>query len=100
MKELSRIFIALVIAAMLLEIISLVNAHRPDWGKSAFSVLRDQDKELVRLGQQKEQATSVILDYPDVAFASFEVDVRNNTDSIFVFPKVNEIRVRNGDLKS
>lgn len=86
MKQLSRIFIALVVAAMMLEIISLLNAHRPDWGKSAYSVLRDKDKALLDMAKAGGVNAPRVLDYPDVAFASFPVVVRNNQDNIFVFP--------------
>ncbi len=87
MKVLSRIFIALVIAAMVLEIVSLTNAHRPDWGRSAYSVLRDKDKVLLQMRQDQPLGEPMVLDYPDVAFAAFPVIVRNNKDSIFVFPQ-------------
>ncbi len=83
LKNVSRVLMALVIGCMLLEIFSLRNAHRADWGKSALEVLRPKDRDLLFNARYKEG--NIVLTEPDVAFADFKVEV-NTKDSIFVFP--------------
>ncbi|MBI4308803.1 MAG: hypothetical protein HY591_00575, partial [Candidatus Omnitrophica bacterium] len=84
MPRLSKIFLCLVVISLGLETISLVRAHRDDWGKSSMEVIRDKDKQLLALAQQGEKVP-VELDFPDVAFAPFIVDVRTS-GSVYVMP--------------
>ena len=72
----------LVLMALGLETISLMNAHRADWGKSALEVIRNKDKQLLALVNQPDDAV-VELSFPDVAFAPVGIDVRHS-DSIYV----------------
>lgn len=81
LSKISRVLIILVIMALGLEVVSLTNAHRHDWGKPFSEVLRDQDKKLLEL--QHPAGAEVELNFPDAAFASFPVTVRRS-DSVYV----------------
>ena len=81
MPKLNRVFMMAVMMTLGLEVISLVNAHRADWGKPYFDVLRGKDKKLVLLNP--ESAGTLDVDFPDVAFASLPVNV-NNDNSVYV----------------
>jgi hypothetical protein len=81
LPKVSRVLIVLIIIVLGLEVISLANAHRHDWGKPFSEVLRDKDKKL--LEYQPPAGVEVELNFPDVAFASFPVTV-HRSDSVYV----------------
>lgn len=78
----SKILLLMINFSLLIVLISLVRAHRPDFVKSRYDVLRPKDKQLIEMANTVKDYP-VILDYPDVAYAPFPVEVRNS-DSIFV----------------
>jgi len=84
MKDIGRVLITLIMFTMVIEIVSLTNAHRPDWGKSTLDVLRPKDKEILQLTSQKKHV--ILHNEPDVAFAETRIQVESN-DSIYVFPR-------------
>jgi len=84
LPRISRILIVLVIMILALEAVSLINAHRHDWGKSYFSVLRDKDKKLLETKSPLENS-ELELNFPDAAFSPFPVTVRHS-DSVYVLP--------------
>jgi hypothetical protein len=82
--EVSRVLKFLIVLALSIELLSLINAHRADWGKAHEQVLRPNDRELIAL---KDQASrTVILDFPDTAFSPVAVDVKG-VDSDFVISR-------------
>ncbi len=80
-RVVSKILILMINFSLLIVLISLIRAHKSDFGKSRYEVLRDKDKQLLEMANTV-QKYPVILDYPDVAYASFPVEVKNS-DSIF-----------------
>lgn len=84
LPKISRVLVALIVLTLSVEALSLINAHRPDWHKTPYQVLRRQDKQL--LSQEFQAgAANIVLDFPDVAFAPFPVTVRRS-DSPYVLP--------------
>lgn len=79
----SRVLLGVMLAALLLASVSVYRANKQDLGRWGDSVLRQQDKELILLGKDKQSASRVTLPFYDVAYARFPVEVMNN-DSIFV----------------
>ncbi len=84
LPKISRVLIVLIMMALGLEVVSLANAHRHDWNKPFFQLLRDQDKKLLEL-KPPTGAVEVELNFPDVAFASLPVTVRRS-GSVYVIP--------------
>ena len=64
-------------------LLSVVRAHKADFGKTAMEVLRPQDRMLIKMSESARESLPVSLDFFDAAFADFVVDVVNN-DSVFV----------------
>ncbi len=87
MPTIGRIFLSLVVVTLGLEVVSLTNAHRHDWGKPAAQMIRAKDQELLALAKENPKEP-VFLDYPDVAFASFAVNAYDPTNSVFVFNSI------------
>ena len=69
--------------ALLLTLLSVSRSHWADFGRSPFEVLREKDKQLLILAQKNKNGQPVQLNYDDVTFADFPVDVINN-NSMFV----------------
>lgn len=84
MPKVSRVLTVLIILALGLETVSLMNAHRSDWGKPLIRVLRDKDKKLIDL-KPPAGADELQLDFPDLAFAASPVRV-SGSDSVYVIP--------------
>jgi len=82
LPKISKVLIVLIILALGLEVVSLVDANRHDWGKPFSQLLRDQDRKILEL-QPSVGALDVKLDFPDVAFAPYPVTVIKS-DSVFV----------------
>lgn len=78
----SRIFLLAILLSLGLVGLSVYGAHHGDWGKSAYEVLREKDKELLMMNEMLK-GKGAVLNFPDAAFADFPVGVRNN-DSVFV----------------
>ncbi|MDE2028273.1 MAG: hypothetical protein KGK03_08410 [Candidatus Omnitrophica bacterium] len=83
LPKLSKVLLVLIVTAMGLEVVSLINAHRRDWGKPFMAVLRNKDRGLVEL--KPSTGAEVKLDFPDAAFAAFPVRVHRN-NSVYVMP--------------
>lgn len=79
----SKILMTCVLLAMGLTALSVMRAHREDFGKSACEVLRPKDRLLLEMSATVPRNRPVPLDFADAAFADFTVDVVNN-DSVFV----------------
>jgi len=79
----SRVLLAMLIIALLSTLRSVYGAHHQDFGKSAVEVLRPKDKELIEMTKEKKVDQIVDLDYPDVAYAGFPVEVKGS-ESVFV----------------
>jgi hypothetical protein len=82
-KFFSRVLLTVMVLALALTAISVVRAHQADFGKRRYEVLRERDRQLLEMGKNVDRKSPVVLDFYDVAFADFAVDVRNQ-DSIFV----------------
>lgn len=82
-KFFSRVLLTVMVLALALTAISVVRAHQTDFGKRRYDVLRERDRRLLEMGKNVDRKSPVVLDFYDVAFADFAVDVRNQ-DSIFV----------------
>ncbi|MFH0791559.1 MAG: hypothetical protein V2A64_08020, partial [Candidatus Omnitrophota bacterium] len=83
----SRVLLGVMLGAILLVSVSVYRAHKHVLGHWGEAVLRQQDKELIRLGRVKQSALSVKLPFYDVAYATFPVEVMDN-DSLFVLKTV------------
>jgi len=79
----SRILIIAMLIALFLTGLSVFRAHRADFGCASWEVLRPKDRELIAMSKTVNRNQPVKLNYPDVAFADFEVDVQD-TNSVFV----------------
>lgn len=79
----SKILMTCVLLAMGLTALSVMRAHREDFGKLACEVLRPKDRLLLEMSATVPRNRPVPLDFADAAFADFAVDVVDN-DSVFV----------------
>jgi len=79
----SKAFAIGVILCLVLVSLSVFRAHKSDFGKSAWDVLRKKDKELLNLSKTVKGDQVVQLSYFDIAFADFPVEVIQN-NSVFV----------------
>lgn len=86
-RFLSKVFFLCVILALSSTFISVFRAHKSDFGKTSLEVLREKDKALLKMSQTVNRGESVSLEFFDVAFADFPVDVIN-TSSVFVIERV------------
>ena len=84
LPKLSKVFMVLIVMALGVEVISLVNANRHDWGKSYAQVLRVQDQKLLEI-KPSAPGIEVELNEPDIAYASFPVTVHQD-NSAYVIP--------------
>jgi len=82
-KYCTKTFVVFIIFSLLLTSLSVFRAHRKDFLKNPMNVLRQKDKTLLEMSNNIDRSRPVILDYYDVAFADFLVDVKNN-ESVFV----------------
>jgi hypothetical protein len=78
----SRILQLAILLSLGLVSLSVYGAHHQDFGKNAYEVLREKDKELLMMNEMLKGKRAV-LNFPDTAFADFPVGVRNS-DSVFV----------------
>lgn len=79
MKEWSRLFLCVLLTAMVLNATSVFRAHHSYFGRPALDVIRAEDKALVELSQQyisQKRSDLVELEQHEVAFALFPVVVR------------------------
>ncbi|MBF0483611.1 MAG: hypothetical protein HQL25_02780 [Candidatus Omnitrophica bacterium] len=81
------VFIALTIAIFLCTL-SIVRDNRRDIFKSGLEVLSQKDRELMRISATLDKSKTVKLDFLEIAFAGFPVDV-DKKDSLFVFNSSN-----------
>jgi hypothetical protein len=79
----SRVLLGVMLGAILLVSTSVYRANKQDMGRWGDLVLRQQDKELIRLGRVQQSASRATLSFYDVAYATFPVKVVDN-DSVFV----------------
>ena len=79
----SRVFQAGILLALFLVTISIFRTHRSDFGVSPMGVLREKDRKLLELSKTVDANRSVTLDFYDVAFAEFPVEVKG-VKSVFV----------------
>ncbi len=74
----TKIFKCAVTLSMFLAVLSVYRAHKPDFGKSSWEVLRDKDKTVVEMSKRQiadGKMESVNLEYHDVPYAQFPVTV-------------------------
>lgn len=79
LKDSSKVFVSVVLIAMLMNAVSVYRAHSSNFGRSPEDVLRAEDKALVKLSRQylKDKRTDPVeLEQFEVAFAQFPVIVR------------------------
>ena len=69
--------------ALLFTALSVFRAHYHDLGRSPREVLRPKDKQLILMAKKIRGRQPIKLNYCDVAFATFPVDVVDNK-SLFV----------------
>lgn len=78
MRETTKVFVSVLLLALLLNALSLARSHQQDWGRPAASTLRPRDRELIEMSREyiKSNRKDVIeLDFHDVVFAQFPVKV-------------------------
>jgi len=85
LPKISWVLTVLVIVSLGLEVISLVDAHRHDWGKPLIKVIREKDRKLLEL-KPFQGKTELELNFEDVAFSQFPVTVHQD-NSVYVLPK-------------
>lgn len=73
----SRIFMLALLLALGLTSLSVVRAHKPDWGRSAYDVLREKDKQLLVMSKMYDGRRPIMVDDADAAFATFPVEIKN-----------------------
>lgn len=78
-----RSFRMAVILALGLTALSVVRAHQADWGRSAYDVLRPEDRNLLTRAREILPGMVLSVDRPDVAFAPVRVTV-SSRESPFV----------------
>lgn len=72
----SPVFLGVVLMALALTCLSVLRAHGPDLGRSAESVLRSQDRDLLVQASKVVPGETLIMNRPDVAFSPVRVQVR------------------------
>jgi hypothetical protein len=82
----SRILLSCIILALALTLVSVYRAHQPDFGRSAYQVLRDKDKALLAMAKGVPPGKVVVLDFTDAALAPFAIDVQG-IDTTFVIKR-------------
>ncbi len=83
----SRVLLGVMLGAILLVSASVYRANKQDLWRWGGSVLRQQDKELIRLNMTQQSSGGVTLPFYDVAYATFPVEVVDN-ESVFVLKTV------------
>jgi len=76
MKTPSKIFLVVLVLALFLNAVSIVRAHKNDWGKSGEEVLRKKDLSIVSLSRDytKDGRTDFVrLNEHELAYAQFPV---------------------------
>ena len=77
-KTPSRALMAGLLVALAFNVLSIVRAHKKDFGLAYIDVLRPEDREIVKMNAQYRQTgrtDAVELDHADAAFAQFPVVV-------------------------
>lgn len=91
MDKPSRILISVILCALLFNFISVFRANYYDFGLPLERVLREKDRNLISMNKeylQKGYSHSVVLNYSDIAYAQFPVEVKigdNDRRLPFVF---------------
>ena len=67
-------------------LLSVVRAHKADFGKTAMEVLRPQDQMLLKMSKTVQRDHPVALEFADAAFADFVMEP-TNYDSVFVLKR-------------
>ena len=78
MKAPSKILLGAVVIALALNTLSVVRAHKMDWGKAPLEVLRSKDRGLMEVNRQYIELGRkgmINLEFHDVAFAQFPARV-------------------------
>ncbi len=78
-----KTLLAMINIALIFTALSVFRAHYCDFGRSPKEVLRPKDKQLIMMAEEVKAKQPVKLNYYDVAFATFPVEVINNK-SLFV----------------
>ncbi|MCB9771029.1 MAG: hypothetical protein H6754_00535 [Candidatus Omnitrophica bacterium] len=76
-RFLTPVFYVCVFVALTSTCLSIVRAHKADWGKSAYEVLRPRDKILLTMSKNFDGLHPLMVDHADVAFADFPVIIKN-----------------------
>jgi len=79
----SKVLKTAIFVGMLFTALSVVRAHKADWGKRFVELLRPQDRVLIDQCHQLSGPQPLVVDFPDVAYADCPVNVQSS-DSIFV----------------
>jgi hypothetical protein len=90
----SRLFITCLLIALGLNNLSLVRAHKTDFLKPAYQVLRVKDKELVVKSNEyvKANRTDLVeVSFPDVAYARFPVVVNKTSGPWILVEEVDSL---------
>ncbi len=82
-RFLTKTLLIAVTVALFLVSVSVIRAHRHSFGKGVYEVLRDKDKQLLKMSRLRGPGKPVVLNFHDAAFADFPIEVRG-VDSIFV----------------
>lgn len=72
----TMVFRGIVLMALMLTCLSVVRAHAPDWGRLPESVLREDDKDVLRRTGVMSPGGLLTANRPDMAFCPVRVDVR------------------------
>lgn len=84
-QRLTTILRSALVLSLALTSLSIVRAHKADWGRSAFDVLRPEDQSLVRQAARIGPGEVIETDRFDAGFAAFLVDVK--AKSVFVIDR-------------
>ena len=83
-RFLTNIFCVGILISLLLVSISVFRAHKNDFGKNRYEVLRSKDKELLEMSKYVDRTRPVSLNFEDAAFADFLIKATNHHNSVFV----------------
>lgn len=79
----TRMLMVAMFIALALVSLSVFRAHKNDFGKSRYEVLRQKDKELLELSRSIRPKEKAQINFYDAAFAQFPINVIHNS-SVFV----------------
>ncbi len=75
LERFSKIFQSLILLALVLTAVSVIRSHQSDFGLSRYAMLRPKDKQILEISRNKRDRTPVFLNFRDVGFADFPVEV-------------------------